>query len=207
MDNKAFQKMSYGLYLISSKEGEKAGGCVVNTLMQATSSPLQVSVTINKENYTTELIQKSGRFAGAALTQEASMELIGAFGFQSSKEKNKFEGFQTQTDEAGIPYVSEQVAACFSCKVKQTMDAGTHIIFLAEVENAVLIDDKTEPMTYSYYHKVKNGVTPPKASSFIPEEKKGFRCKVCGYVLQAESVPDDFVCPICKQGKDKLEKL
>ena len=98
MDIKAMWKMSYGLYIISSKSGEKAGGCVANTMIQVTSEPLQVTVTINKENYTASLIQESGYFTGIALAQSASMELIGAFGFQCSKDTDKFEGFETKTD-------------------------------------------------------------------------------------------------------------
>lgn len=206
MDNKAFFKMSYGLYLISSKAGEKAGGCVVNTMIQATSVPQQITVTINKENYTTSLIQESGYFTGVALAQSASMELIGAFGFQSSKDTDKFAAFDTKTDVNGIPYVTEQIVARFSCKVKDSMDVGTHIIFLAEVVDAEVVD-ASEPMTYAYYHTVKNGVTPPKASSFIAAEKKGYRCKICGYVLESDTIPEDFVCPICKQGKDQLELI
>lgn len=206
MDNKAFFKMSYGLYLISSKSKENAGGCVVNTLIQVTSNPLQMTVTINKDNYTTSLIQESRYFTGVALAESATMDLIGEFGFKSSKDTDKFAGFETRTDENGIPYVGEQTVARFSCKVKETMDVGTHIIFLGEVTNAEVLDTE-DAMTYTYYHKVKNGVTPPKASSYIAEEKKGYRCKICGYVLEADVVPDDFECPICGQGKDQMVKL
>lgn len=206
MDNKAFFKMSYGLYLISAKGKEKTGGCVVNTLIQVTSEPLQVTVTINKENYTTSMIQESGYFTGVALSESATMDLIGAFGFKSSKDTDKFEGFQTETDVNGIPYVCEQTTARFSCKVKNSMDVGTHIVFLAEVVDAEVLSPE-DPMTYAYYHKVKNGVTPPKASSYVPEEKKGYRCKVCGYILESDTIPEDFKCPICGRGKDQLEKL
>lgn len=206
MDRKAFQKLSYGLYLISARSGEKTGGCVVNTLMQVTSEPFQVTVAVNKENYTAGLIGESGYFTGVVLTQKATMELIGAFGFNSSRDKDKFEGFQTEKDMHGIPYVCEQAAARFSCRVKSQIDAGTHIIFLAEVEEAGVLDT-CEPMTYSYYHTVKKGMTPPKASSYIPEEKKGYRCKVCGYILESDTIPDDFVCPVCGRGREQLEKL
>ena len=208
MDTKALWKMSYGLYIISAKNGEKAGGCVVNTMIQVTSEPLQVTVTINKENYTAGLIQESGYFTGIALAQSATMELIGAFGFQSGKDKDKFEGFETKTDLNGIPYVCSQAAARFSCKVKNTMDVGTHIVFLGEVVDAEVLSAE-EPMTYAYYHTVKNGVTPPKASSYIPEPEKakGYRCKICGYILESDTIPEDFKCPICGRGKEELEKL
>ena len=206
MDSKAFQKLSYGLYLISTKNGDKAAGCVVNTLAQATSSPLQLAVTINKDNYTTRMILESGYFTGVALAQTATMELIGAFGFKCSKDVDKFEGFQTKTDKNGIPYVCEQVTARFSCKVVNQMDAGSHIIFLAEVEDAEVIDD-SESMTYAYYHVIKKGVTPPKASSYVAEPSKGYRCTVCGYVTDLDPLPDDFVCPVCGQGRDKFVKI
>lgn len=206
MDLKAFQKLSYGLYLITSKSGDKAAGCVVNTLAQATAEPIQLIVTVNKENYTAGIIQESGYFTGTALKQSASMELIGAFGFHSGKDFDKFKDFKTKKDSNGIPYVNEQVCARFSCKVVDSMDAGTHIIFLGEVTDAYLIDDQ-EPMTYAYYHTVKNGVTPPKASSYSPEPVKGYRCKICGYILEADVIPDDFICPVCGYGRDQFEKI
>lgn len=208
MDNKAFQKLSYGLYLISAGKGDKTAGCVVNTLAQATSSPQQLLVTINKDNYTTQVIQETGHFVGVALAQSAGMELIGEFGFKSSKDVDKFAGFETNVDESGTPYVCEQAAARFSCKVVNQMDAGSHIVFLAEVIEAQMISD-CEPMTYSYYHTIKKGVTPPKASSYIaePSKGKGYRCTVCGYVTDLDPLPDDFVCPICGQGRDKFVKI
>lgn len=208
MDTKAFQKMSYGLYLVSSNCDGKTGGCVVNTLMQVTSKPLQVTLTINKDNYTTSIIEKSGYFEGVALSQEATMELIRAFGFQSSKDKNKFEGFETEIDCHDIPYVCEQVVARYTCKVKSSMDVGTHKVFLAEIDDAEVLDKDEPPMTYAYYHSVKKGVTPPKASSYIPEEKKtGYRCQICGYILAADTIPKDYVCPVCGNGREQFVKL
>lgn len=206
MDLKAFEKMSYGLYLISSKTEDITAGCVVNTLAQATASPLRMTVTINKQNYTTQIIEKSGLFTGAALSQAASMELIGAFGFHSSKDTDKFKGFQVLYDLNGIPYVSEQTVAHFSCRVLQSMDAGTHTIFLGEVLEADVLSN-AEPMTYAYYHQVKRGRTPPKASSYVPEPAKGYRCKVCGYTLESDTIPEGFVCPVCGRGKEELEKV
>lgn len=203
---KAFEKLSYGLHLITAKSGEKAGGCTVNTLIQVTSDPVQVTAAINKENYTAQLIRDSGYFTGVVLSQTAGMELIGAFGFHCSKDYDKFSGFETKTDKNGIPYVCEQVVARFSCKVVDTMDAGSHWIFLAEVQEAEVMDEN-EPMTYAYYHTVKKGKTPPKASSYRPEPAKGYRCLICGYILEADAVPEDFVCPICGAGKEYMEKI
>lgn len=208
MDSKAFQMMSYGLYIISTKNGTEEAGCVVNTLAQATSTPARVLVTINKENYTEQLLEKSGRFEAVVLSQSAPQELIGTFGFASSKDTDKFENWEHTTDEYGIPYITEQTAARFSCKVLDQMDAGSHIVFLAEVEEAEQTPEEI-PMTYAYYHKVRKGLTPPKASSFQPEPAPvaGYRCKICGYILESETIPDDFVCPICGRGKEFMELI
>lgn len=208
IDLKAFFHMSYGLYLISSRDGDTVAGCTVNTLAQVTAEPVRMTVAVNKDNYTAEVIRRSGLFTGVALAQSATMELIGAFGFHSSRDYDKFGPFRTAEDENGVPYVAEQTVARFSCKVIDQVDLGTHILFVGEVLSAERLGDG-EPMTYAYYHKVKNGVTPPKASTYQPEAgaKKGFRCTVCGYILEADTLPADFICPICKQGADKFVPL
>ena len=206
LDLKAFQKITYGVYLVSSRCGDISSGCVVNTLTQVTTSPAQVTIAINKQNYTTEIIRKSGRFTAVVLSQSAMMELIGRFGFHCSRDTEKFESFRTRVDESGVPFVCEQASARFSCKVVSSMDAGTHIIFLGEVEAAEVLDS-TGPMSYAYYHQIKHGVTPPRASVYQPEPAKGYRCRICGYVLDSDTVPDDFVCPICGRGKEHLEKI
>lgn len=206
MDQKAFFKLSYGLYLISSSHEGKAAGCVVNTFAQVTSSPARVTVAVNKENFTTGVIQKSGRFEAVVLAQSAPMELIGLFGFHTSADTDKFSGFQVKVDENGVPYVCEQVTARFQCRVIGEMDAGTHLVFLAEVEEAEVLSGE-EPLTYAYYHQVKKGLTPPKASSYQPKPVKGFRCKICGYVLEAEELPEGFTCPICGRDATFFEKI
>ena len=206
LDLKAFQKITYGVYLVSSRCGDISSGCVVNTLTQVTTSPAQVTIAINKQNYTTEIIRKSGRFTAVVLSQSAMMELIGRFGFHCSRDTEKFESFRTRVDESGVPFVCEQASARFSCKVVSSMDAGTHIIFLGEVEAAEVLDS-TGPMSYAYYHQIKHGVTPPRASVYQPEPAKGNRCRICGDVLDSDTVPDDFVCPICGRGKEHLEKI
>ncbi|MEG1687163.1 MAG: flavin reductase [Angelakisella sp.] len=208
VDMKAFFKMSYGLYLISSKDGDRDMGCVVNTLTQVTVEPPQVVVALHKDNNTTKAIQKSGCFTGVALAETATMELIGQFGFHSSLELDKFAPFASKVDEHGVRYVTEQVAARYSCKVVGSIDTGTHIVFVGEVTTAEILDPALAPMTYAYYHQVKNGATPPRASSYKPEEqKKGYRCKICGYILESDTLPADFICPICHKGAEFFEKL
>jgi len=208
MDSKAFYKLTYGLYIVSSAYEGKAGGCVVNTLAQVTSKPACMSVAINKDNYTTRLIEKSGVFAAVALAQEAGMDLIGAFGFKSSQDTDKFIGLNTKTDENGILYVAEQTLARYSCKIVNKLDLGTHIMFIGEVVEAEVLADGT-PLTYTYYQTVKKGSTPKNAPSYKEEEavKKGYRCSICGYIHESDTLPDDFVCPVCKATADKFEKL
>lgn len=210
IDEKSFFKLSYGLYIVSSKAGEKAGGCVVNTLAQVTAVPEKLAVTVSKDNYTTELIQASGYFTGTVLTEATDMNTIAAFGFRSGKDIDKFDGFSAQTDVNGVPYLTDTMAAVYSCKVVGQLDLGTHIMFIGEVTEAKTLND-APVMTYDYYHRIKKGTTPKNAPSYKKtvevSGKKAFRCKVCGYVVEAESLPDDFVCPICHQGRDAFEEI
>ena len=213
MDKKAFYKLSYGLYIISTVYEGKSAGCIVNTLSQVTSSPAQVTVAINKENYTAKVLAKSGYFAGVVLTQKADMDLISEFGFKTSETVDKFEKYSYLKDLNGVPYIKDNIASRFSCKVVDKLDCGSHIVFLGEVlDSEVLSSDK--PLTYDYYREEKKGYTPPKASSFNGEkpnnkkgEVKGYRCTVCNYHLESDTIPPNFVCPICSQGADKLVKL
>ncbi len=214
MDLTAFFKASYGLYVVSSRNAEgKDCGCVINTFTQVTAVPEQAIIAIHKDNYTTKAIEESGVFTVAVLTQQATMELIGRFGFQSSRDIEKFDGVASEVDANGVRYLTESTAAYFSCRVLQKMDLGTHYLFFARVEDAQNLS-KDEVMTYSYYHAVKKGLTPPKASSYQADTaapkasgKKKFRCKVCGYTVEADSLPDDFVCPICKKGREYFEEV
>ena len=171
MDYHAFDKLSYGLYIVSSEAGGKAAGCIVNTLGQVTVSPVQVAVTINKENQTTRTILESGKVSATGLAESASMEQIGRFGFQCSRDVDKFAGFAWARDINGVPYVTEQCAARFACTVVNEVDLGTHILFVARVDDWAVLDDVPQ-MTYDYYHAVKKGLTPPKASSYRPPEEK-----------------------------------
>ena len=162
----AFNALTSGLYFISAKLGDRKVGCLVNTVMQVTAEPLQISVTVNKDNATAEAIRESKRFTASALSESATMELIGTFGFRSSRDIDKFAEVEHGIDEAGHPYVTQDVVAWFSVRVDQEFDVGTHVIFVGEVEEAEVVSSET-PMSYSYYHQVKKGKTPPKASSYL----------------------------------------
>lgn len=165
LDRKAFYKLSYGLYIVSSAFGGKDGGCVVNTLSQVTSEPAKMSVALNKNNFTLEQIEKSGFFSAVALSQDADIKLIGVFGFRSGRDNDKFAGLAFSRDENGMPYINESVVARYSCRIVQKLDVGTHLLLVGEVTEAEIMND-SEPLTYTYYQKVKKGTTPKNAPSY-----------------------------------------
>lgn len=199
MDNKGLRKLSYGVYIINTIDS----GCIVNTLTQVTSD--KVIVAINKENYTNQMIKKHKKFNATVLTQKTDMEVIQTFGFTSSKDNDKYQKFQIEKDSNNIPYIKENMASLIECEVVNEIDLDTHTIFIAKVINTKLLSDE-EVMTYDYYHKVKNGATPPKAPTYA-KPQKGYRCKICGYVYEGENLPEDFVCPICGAPASVFEKI
>ena len=207
MDLQAFFKMSYGLYVVSSAYGGKQNGCVVNTVTQVTAEPPKATVSVSKNNLTTQLIQQSGVFNAVPLTQQATMELISRFGFESGANLDKFDGIPHGVDQNGVWYPTEGAAALFSFRVVDQLDLGTHILFVGEAQQAQQLSG-APVMTYDYYHRVKKGQTPPNAPSYKTETaKKGWRCKICGYIYEGDELPSDFVCPICKKGPEFFEKL
>ena len=231
IDTGALRSISYGLFIVTSQKDGKDCGCVVNTFAQATSDPLQVSITINKENYTYSAIMQAKKFEVSILGQDISMDTVRTFGFASSSDTDKFQGIKTGESELGLKYLVDNVVASFSAEVEQTLDLGTHVYILGKVA-AARKQSKEEPMTYVYYHKVKNGKTPPKASSYIPVEqppsqsnasadgrkassegdtpgasKTAWRCMVCGHIEYVDELPDDFRCPICGVGKEMFERI
>lgn len=206
MDTKAFFKLSYGLYIVTSKDNDNESGCVINTMTQVTSEPSQVCITINKNNYTTELVQKSQLFNVSVLLEDVSMDVIRTFGFQSGREANKFENIDYNVDSMGLKYLKD-AAAYFTCQVKQNVDVGTHMMFIAEVKDAKVLKDG-EVLTYAAYHQKKNGTTPKSAPSYVEETtKQGWRCDVCGYIYEGETLPDDYICPICKVDATHFVKI
>ncbi len=221
IDTKAFRNLSYGLYIISSKKDGRPVGCVVNTFAQVTSTPAQVSVAVNKENFTSQGIQQTGAYEVAVMNESASMELIGKFGFHSSAEVDKFADFETAVSEQGLTYVTQSSCAHFSVKVTQEIDLGSHILFIGECVAAEPVAGDA-PMTYAYYHQVKGGKTPPKASSYNggddasadaasksneTKPKIAWRCKICGHIEYVDELPEDFVCPVCGVGRELFEKI
>ena len=166
MDVSALFKFSSGLYVVSADDGERVGACLVNTGLQVTSNPLQVSVTVNKENFTEGVIERAGHFSLAVVDESADMLFVGRFGFRTSATEDKYDGISSATATTGDPYPTEHVCSYVACNVVQTLDVGTHVTFVGEVVDAGNLSD-VAPMTYAYYHGTLKGKTPPKASSYI----------------------------------------
>lgn len=200
MNTKALYDITCGLYMLSSKAGDKTGGCIINTLMQVTSKPLRVTVTVNKANNTHDLIMESGVFAVSLLDQTAPFGLFQHFGFQSSRDVDKFQGLKTETDLHGVPHLTWASCGYISCKVVSSMDLGTHTQFLADVADCDVLPG-AQPVSYSYYQANIKPKPEKKA------EKTGWRCSICGYVYEGEELPEDFVCPLCKHGPEVFEKI
>ena len=202
MDNTALFKLGYGLYVLSAKEGEKDNGCIINTMIQTTESPLTAVIALNKKNYTHDMIVKTGKFNISVLTQEAPFEIYKHFGFQSGKSVDKITGYENiARSDNGIIYLPNYTNAYFSLDVTETKDLGTHSLFIVNIVDAVKLSD-VESVTYSYY---QSNVKPKK-----PAPGKGktvWRCKVCGYEYVGEELPADFICPVCKHGAIDFEKI
>lgn len=197
----ALFKIGYGLYVVTTNDGVRDNGCIVNTVTQLTSSPLRVSVCINKGNYTCETVRKTGILNVNCLSTEAPFSVFQRFGFQSGRTADKFAGidyFIGRTDN-GLAVLSKNTNAVMSLKVINEIDLGTHCLFICDVTEAYVLSD-SETMTYTYYQtNVK-----PKPQ---PVKKKGYVCKVCGYVYEGDELPEDFVCPTCKHGAEDFEPM
>lgn len=199
VDASALFNLSYGLYVVTVNDGKKDNGCIVNTVVQVTSSPLKVAVTINKQNYTCETVVKTGVLNVNCLTESAPFSVFERFGFQSGRTADKFGGENLKRSANGLVVLTENVNSFFSLAVEDKIDLGTHITFICSVEEATNLS-KAETMTYSYYHK---NVKPKPAQ----KSAKGFVCKICGYVYEGETLPPDFVCPWCKHGAADFEPI
>jgi flavin reductase (DIM6/NTAB) family NADH-FMN oxidoreductase RutF len=198
-DLKALFKIGYGLYVVTTNDGKKDNGLIVNTVVQVTSTPCRVAVTVNKTNYSHDTIKETGKMNVNCLSTEAPFSVFEDFGFKSGRDTDKFADKTLLRAANGLAYLPKYINAYISLDVVQYVDLGTHGMFICDVTDAEVISDK-ESMTYSYYHaNVK-----PKPQ---PAKKKGYVCKICGYVYENDPLPDDFVCPICKHGADDFEKI
>ena len=201
MNENAMFKLSYGLFILSARENGKDNGCIINTVTQVTVSPNRLTVVVNKQNHTHDMIMNTKKFAVSVLSEKTSMDTIKLFGFQSGKTADKFRGIPFERDLNGIAYVKDGANAYISCDVVKTFDFGTHTQFLADVKDCDIINED-ESVTYSYYHKYIKP-KPNKEETKV----KGYRCKICGYVYEGETLPPDYICPICKHPASDFEKI
>lgn len=198
-DLSALFNIGYGLYVVTCNDGKKDNGLIVNTISQVTSSPNRIAVTINKDNYSHHIIKQSGIMNVNCLSQDAPFSVFQRFGFHSGRSVNKFEGEEVFRSDNGLVFLSKNINSFMSLKVEEYVDLGTHGMFICSITESRVISN-AETMTYTYYQKnVK-----PKPE---PQGKKGFVCKICGYVYEGDELPDDFVCPLCKHGAADFEPI
>ncbi len=205
MDNKAMYKLSYGLFVLTAKEGGKDNGCIINTAIQAASAPNQLSVCVSKSNFTHDMIINTGEFNVSVISQRAGFDLFKHFGFQSGKDVNKFETFEKYNRSAnGIVYITEDTNAYFSVKVDKTVDLGSHTMFVGEITDMAVLSDNPSA-TYEYYH---NNIKPkPQPVRKTADGQTVWRCTICGYEYVGEELPEDYICPLCKHPASDFEKI
>ena len=199
MDKKAMYQLTYGLFVLTAKDGDKDNGCIINTAGQVTTSPNRITIAVNKQNYTHDMIKKTGEFNVSILDETAPFSTFERFGFQCGRDTDKIAGCPVLRAENGIVYLKENASAFISGKVVQEMDLGSHTLFLADVTDGEVLSG-VNPVTYAYY---QSNIKPKPEKT----EKKGYRCKICGYIYEGDPLPEDFICPICKHGAVDFEKI
>jgi len=214
----ALFQISYGLYIVSSGNKTSGNGYISNTVFQVTAEPPQFAASCNKDNYTAEFITQSGAFAVSVLHNDTDPDIIGRFGYKCGRDFNKLDGMDVKYGETGVPIIMNDCIAFLEFKVVQTVDVGTHLIFIGELVQAELVDDTKEAITYLNYRKVRKGLSPKNAPTYIDKSKietkivagslKKFECTACGYIYdEAEheisfaDLPEDWVCPVCLSEK------
>ncbi len=228
-----FFKVSYGLYMVSSKFQDTKAGYIANTVFQVTANPPKFGISCNKDNFTSEIMKKSGAFAFSVLGEQASPGLIGDFGYRSGKEIDKFRGVNYFIGETGSPIVTDSCVAWFDCKITDTFDVGTHLLFIGEAIASDLINLDIKPLTYNYYREVMKGFSPKNAPTYVEKsqikgeilqkvfENELWQCQLCHYTYESEKgdpisgiepgtkfedLPDDWTCPICGADKSMFER-
>ena len=200
VDNSAMFDISYGLYVLSANDDGRDNGCIINTVNQVTDTPKRIAIAVNKQNLTHDMVKRSGKFNVSVISETATMDVFKHFGFVSGRDADKFTGDIARTAN-GVAYVTENVNAVISANVIETVDMGTHSVFIAEVTEAKKLSDEPAA-TYTYYQK---HIKPQPQPAL--EDKKGWVCKVCGYVYEGDVLPEDYVCPLCKHGPEDFEKI
>lgn len=199
MDKKAMFHLTYGLFVLTAKDGDKDNGCIVNTIMQVTDTPTQIIVAVNKNNYTHDMIANTGVFNVCVLTEKAQFDTYEQWGYQSGANVDKTKGIVYKRAKNDVIYLDKETNAYISGKVLEQMDLQTHTLFLAEVTEAVVLsNDKS--VTYQFY---QDNIKPKPTS----DKKSGFICEVCGYVYEGDTLPEDYICPICKHPSSDFRPL
>jgi rubredoxin/flavin reductase (DIM6/NTAB) family NADH-FMN oxidoreductase RutF len=232
IDLAAFNTITYGLYVVTARDGEKRNGCIVNTVVQVAGEPCQVSVSVSKANFTHDMIMRTGQFGVAVLEQDTPLPFIGIFGFHSGRDYDKFAHAMYRDGLTGCPLPTEHTLAVIEAKVRTAVDCGSHTTFIADAVSSELVRPGN-PLTYAYYHEVKGGKTAKNAPTYAAraaaenvqsaersEDMKKYVCQVCGYVYDPatgdpdngvpagtpfEKLPEDWVCPVCGASKDQFE--
>lgn len=234
MDIQSFFKVTYGLYIVSSHDGDRLNGHISNTVFQVSAEPARFAIATHKDNLTTDYIRKSRVFSVSVLQQDCDLEFLGPWGFQSGKEVDKFSQITYKTGVSGAPIVLDKSIAYIDCEVQQEIDTGSHILFIGLALDAEVLDPKSPPLTYAYYRDVIKGLSPENAPTYTGKSKlaetevsteselKKFRCLVCGYIYEPaegdptrnippgssfDDLPDDWRCPICGVGKEEFKSL
>ena len=226
MNLKSLHKLSYGLYVVTSKKSDKLNGQIANSVFQVTSEPPTIAVSINKKNLTWEYIKAGGVLAVSVLCVDTPLSFIGRFGFKSGRDINKFESINYKFGETGAPIVTDNAVSYLEARVTKEVDVGTHTVFIGEVMAGEVLSE-LKCMTYEYYHEVKRGTTPKTAPSYVAERKEEkpkmakYRCTICGWIydpevgdpdgniapgIPFEKLPDTWVCPVCGADKTAFEK-
>lgn len=237
MNIEAFFKVTYGLYLVCSKDGANYNGHISNTVFQVTADPPQFVVASHKDNLTTSYIEKSRLFSISILQQDVNLDFIGPWGFKSGKAVDKFKGTSYKLGKTGVPIVLEKAVAYIECEVIESIDTGTHILFIGRVADAEILKPQALPITYAYYREVVKGLSPENSPTYTgdklekltyhepakPEGKPGkYQCTICGFIYDPEEgdphsgippgtafedIPDDWTCPICGVSKKDFIKI
>ncbi|NTW32836.1 MAG: High molecular weight rubredoxin [Bacteroidetes bacterium] len=220
----ALFKISYGLYIVCSGDKNKGNGFISNTVFQVTAEPAKFAACCHKNNLTAEFIKKYQAFSVSILEQNATSEIISKFGYKSGNDVDKMSGAIVKYGDTGVPVVLNDSLAFFECKVVETIDVGTHLMFIGELISAEIIDDTKEPLTYSYYRQAKKGVAPKNAPTYIDKSKletkakstssKKYKCATCGYIydeatenVKFEDLPSNWVCPLCGTEKSDFFEI
>lgn len=220
----ALFKISYGLYIVSSGNKNKGNGFISNTFFQVTAEPPRFASCCNKDNFTASLIRETGAYAVSVIHTDTDPEIIGRFGYKSGKDTDKMAGLNVKYGETGVPIVLDDCIAFLECKVVQTIDVGTHYMFIGELINSKIIDDARDAMTYAYYRQVRKGIAPKNAPTYIDKSKFGsdlsgsglkkFECTACGYIydeadedVRFADLPDDWICPVCGSEKSDFIEI